>query len=232
MENSDKSRLLLNLDKLHTTDLGIMRIKKNLSLDVDNVVKWCREKIQNPNAFIIRKGKNWYVNADNCEITVNAYSYTIIAAHMFGGIHSMKKKRNGIRAIALVITALLGTGLLSGCGFNTSSVTSGGMGVVSKQTGSSLFNRKGNSDTSSAISNPAPSKGTEQDDTATFMKIEPTILKTTQNTTYTYAEGKLTFTIGSDSADFPSKCVSSIFNPHVDFMPSSIFVSANKIAVV
>nr|WP_184093373.1 DUF3781 domain-containing protein [Anaerocolumna cellulosilytica] len=81
MNDSNKSELILNLDKLHTTDLGMVRIKRNLSLEVDDVVNWCREKIQCSTAFITRRGKNWYVNVDNCEITVNAYSYTIITAH-------------------------------------------------------------------------------------------------------------------------------------------------------
>lgn len=73
--------LISNLDKLHTTELGSMRIKKNLFLDVDDIVRWCREKIEKSNAFIVRRGKNWYVDIDHCEITVNAYSYTIITAH-------------------------------------------------------------------------------------------------------------------------------------------------------
>jgi hypothetical protein len=81
MDENYKTELFLNLYKLHTTDLGIARIKKNLSLDVDDVVTWCREKIQNPDAFVTRKGKNWYVNIEDCEITVNAYSYTIITSH-------------------------------------------------------------------------------------------------------------------------------------------------------
>lgn len=79
--NDNKYELIQNLDKLHTTDLGVERIKKNLSLDVDNVVKWCSSKILNSNAIIVRRGKNWYIDIDNCEITVNAYSYTIITAH-------------------------------------------------------------------------------------------------------------------------------------------------------
>ncbi len=78
--NAD-NELLKNLDKLHTTELGVERIKRNLSLDTDNVVEWCKTKIDSVNAVVIRKGKNWYVNADNCIITVNAYSYTIITAH-------------------------------------------------------------------------------------------------------------------------------------------------------
>lgn len=79
--NDNKYELIQNLDKLHTTQLGVGRIKKNLFLDVDDVVKWCSDKILNSNAIIARKGKNWYINIDNCEITVNAYSYTIITAH-------------------------------------------------------------------------------------------------------------------------------------------------------
>jgi len=79
--NDNKCKLILNLDKLHTTELGIGRIKKNLSIDADDVVKWCRDKILNSNAIITRKGKNWYIDIGNCEITVNAYSYTIITAH-------------------------------------------------------------------------------------------------------------------------------------------------------
>lgn len=74
-------QLLDNLDKLHTTELGIMRIKRNLSLDTDDAVGWCKDKINSIYAMITRKGKNWYVNIDDCVITVNAYSYTIITAH-------------------------------------------------------------------------------------------------------------------------------------------------------
>jgi hypothetical protein len=73
--------LLANLDQLQTTDLGVERIRKNLSLNTDDVVDWCREKIKAPNAAITRKGKNWYIAADHCEITVNARSFTIITAH-------------------------------------------------------------------------------------------------------------------------------------------------------
>lgn len=73
--------LLKNLDKLHTTELGIVRIKKNLSLDMDDVVAWCKDKISSAQAVITRSGKNWYVNVDNFVITVNAHSYTIITAH-------------------------------------------------------------------------------------------------------------------------------------------------------
>lgn len=79
--NDNKCELIENLDKLHTTKLGVGRIKKNLNLDIDDVVKWCSEKILMSDAIIVIEGKNWYVGVDNCEITINAYSYTIITAH-------------------------------------------------------------------------------------------------------------------------------------------------------
>lgn len=78
---SAPNELLNNLDKLHTTELGVVRIKKNLSLNTDDVVGWCRTKINSNKSVITRNGKNWYVYIDDCVITVNAHSYTIITAH-------------------------------------------------------------------------------------------------------------------------------------------------------
>ena len=78
MEND----LILNLGKLHTTKMGVDRIKKNLNITVDDVVKWCRNKIKSSDAIIERKGKNWYISIENYKITVNAHSYTIITAHL------------------------------------------------------------------------------------------------------------------------------------------------------
>ena len=76
MQNS----LLCNLDRLHTTELGVVRIKRNLELEHNDVVAWCREKTQKAQS-IARVGKNWYVHVDNIKITINAHSYTIITAH-------------------------------------------------------------------------------------------------------------------------------------------------------
>lgn len=87
--HNGSEELAANLDRLHTTELGIVRIKKNLSLnDREDVVTWCRDKIIAAGSAISREGKNWYIIADNCRITVNAYSYTIITAH--------KLKKNSI----------------------------------------------------------------------------------------------------------------------------------------
>jgi hypothetical protein len=74
------NELKTNLDKIHTTEMGIIRIKKNLDLKTNDAVKWCKMKIKNTND-IIRKGKNWYVNTGDAIITINAHSYTIITAH-------------------------------------------------------------------------------------------------------------------------------------------------------
>ena len=78
--NTDND-LLKNLNKLHTTRLGVERIKRNLSLNTDDVVDWCKIKINSANTVITRNGKNWYANVDGFIITVNAHSYTIITAH-------------------------------------------------------------------------------------------------------------------------------------------------------
>ena len=79
-----ENELIKNLDKVHTTEMGINRIKKNLSLDCDDVVDWCKNQIKiagMQGEKISRKGKNWYVDIGSGIITVNAYSYTIITAH-------------------------------------------------------------------------------------------------------------------------------------------------------
>lgn len=81
----NKKELLSNLDKVHTTEMGVDRIKKNLALNVEDVVAWCKDKISNTNCQITRQGKNWYAEIENCIITVNAYSYTIITAHKSKG---------------------------------------------------------------------------------------------------------------------------------------------------
>jgi hypothetical protein len=72
--------LLNNIDKIHTTELGIVRIKRNLELKTNDVVNWCKDEIKKSNE-IYRKGKNWYVFGEGFIITINAHSYTIITAH-------------------------------------------------------------------------------------------------------------------------------------------------------
>jgi len=72
--------LLNNIDKIHTTELGSMRIRRNLELETKDIVNWCKQKIRQADD-VFKKGKNWYVSFENGVITINAHSYTIITAH-------------------------------------------------------------------------------------------------------------------------------------------------------
>lgn len=78
---NEANELLNHLHQLHTTKLGVERIKRNLSLDTGNVVEWCKNKVRAPHAVIKRKGKNWYVTVEGVIITINANCFTIITAH-------------------------------------------------------------------------------------------------------------------------------------------------------
>ena len=76
----DKEILLKNINKVHTTKLGIDRIKKNLKINTD-VVEYCKNKILDKNSIVKKQGKNYYCLIDNIIITINYFSYTIITAH-------------------------------------------------------------------------------------------------------------------------------------------------------
>lgn len=78
---NDKNVLIENIHKIHTTKMGIDRIKKNLEIDNCDVVIYCKQKALDKNAKIYKKGKNWYCEIDDIIITINSYSYTIITAH-------------------------------------------------------------------------------------------------------------------------------------------------------
>ena len=73
--------LISNINKIHTTDMGIKRIKNNLNIDIDPV-EYCKNKILDKRCNIYKKGKNYYCEIDNIIITINSYSYTIITAHI------------------------------------------------------------------------------------------------------------------------------------------------------
>ncbi|CDE07553.1 putative uncharacterized protein [Bacillus sp. CAG:988] len=79
----NKEILLSNIDKVHTTEMGIDRIKRNLKLNTNDIVEYCKNKILNKDCNIYKKGKNWYCEIGNIKITINSYSYTIITAHIF-----------------------------------------------------------------------------------------------------------------------------------------------------
>lgn len=78
----NKEILISNIDKIHTIEMDIDRIKKNLKLDTNDVVEFCKSKVLNKNCNIYKQGKNWYCEIDNIKITINSYSYTFITAHL------------------------------------------------------------------------------------------------------------------------------------------------------
>ena len=53
----NKEILLSNIDKIHTTEMGIDRIKKNLKLDTNDVVEYCKNKILEKIVIYLNKGK-------------------------------------------------------------------------------------------------------------------------------------------------------------------------------
>ncbi|MGN0669155.1 MAG: DUF3781 domain-containing protein [Oscillospiraceae bacterium] len=78
MDNSEI--LQSNLNRLHTTPLGVERIRKNLKIGDVDVVEFCRKIISDKSCKIRKTGKNWYCEAEGVVITVNSFSYTIITA--------------------------------------------------------------------------------------------------------------------------------------------------------
>lgn len=72
----------IDLDRLHTTELGIVRIKRNLNIKTYDVVEYIKSIIANNNCKIYIKGKNIYCEVEKIIITINKKSYTIITAHM------------------------------------------------------------------------------------------------------------------------------------------------------
>ncbi len=76
-----KAELIDRINELHSTDMGLLRISKNLNLKINDVVEYCKSLILKASANIERKGKNWYITVDGVIITVNAFTFTIITAH-------------------------------------------------------------------------------------------------------------------------------------------------------
>lgn len=72
--------LYLQLNRIHTTEQGEARIRRNLALTAEDVVAWCRDAVVHARE-IERRGKNWYVYVDQAVLTINAHSFTIITAH-------------------------------------------------------------------------------------------------------------------------------------------------------
>ncbi len=75
-----KRVLLENVDKIHTTEMGVGRIQKNLGIE-DEPISYCISKLEKDDSVVKKEGKNYYVEVDDCIITINSSSFTIITAH-------------------------------------------------------------------------------------------------------------------------------------------------------
>jgi len=75
-----KEELLKNIDRIHTTEMGVGRIQKNLGIN-DEPVSYCISKLKKDDSKVKKEGKNYYVEVDDCIITINSSSFTIITAH-------------------------------------------------------------------------------------------------------------------------------------------------------
>ncbi len=75
-----KEELLKNIDRIHTTEMGVGRIQKNLGID-DEPISYCISKLKKEDSKVKKEGKNYYIEVDDCIITINSSSFTIITAH-------------------------------------------------------------------------------------------------------------------------------------------------------
>ena len=75
-----KSVLLENVEKIHTTEMGVGRIQKNLGIS-EEPVGYCISKLKKEDSVVKKEGKNYYVTVDDAIITINSSSFTIITAH-------------------------------------------------------------------------------------------------------------------------------------------------------
>lgn len=75
-----KEVLLENAEKIHTTEMGVGRISRNLGIEGD-VVEYCISKLKKEDSAVSKNGKNYYVEVDGEIITINSSSFTIITAH-------------------------------------------------------------------------------------------------------------------------------------------------------
>jgi len=78
---NQKELLIKNIEYLHTTEAGEKRIKRNLGIDADDVVSYCKKLILMNESVVVRSGKNFYLEEKNIRLTISAYKYTIITAH-------------------------------------------------------------------------------------------------------------------------------------------------------
>lgn len=52
--------MLDNIDKIHTTEMGVDRIRRNLKIDTVDVVGYCKNKVLDKNCNIYKYSDNRY----------------------------------------------------------------------------------------------------------------------------------------------------------------------------
>lgn len=82
---NEKNELIDNMKKIHTTIMGLERLKRNLKsvLAEEEPCEFCKRLILDSDCKIKRQGKNFYCRKNNIIVTINSYSYTIITAHIY-----------------------------------------------------------------------------------------------------------------------------------------------------
>ena len=76
-----QSILIDNLDKIHTTELGYIRIAKAMKLENEECIRKIKELVFQNNTEIVKIGKNYYIFHNNLKITINSYNFCVITAH-------------------------------------------------------------------------------------------------------------------------------------------------------
>ncbi len=82
-----KTTLFPFINRIHSTPMGIERIKKNMNLKTNDVISYVKDLLKKDECQVIRRGKNYYAIIDGYQITIHASSYTIITVHPLGGTH-------------------------------------------------------------------------------------------------------------------------------------------------
>ncbi|WP_458405269.1 DUF3781 domain-containing protein [Methanobrevibacter sp.] len=55
-------------------------MQKNLGI-ISEPVSYCISKLKQRDSVVSKEGKNYYVESEDCIITINSSSFTIITAH-------------------------------------------------------------------------------------------------------------------------------------------------------
>ncbi len=88
--------LFTHLDQVHATGPCQERIRKNLGLDAEDVVRWCKQQIENPES-LTRTEQHWNVRGDGFVITIDAQSYEIVTAR-----REKSKKGSDLRDVSIL----------------------------------------------------------------------------------------------------------------------------------